>query len=71
MRGSVVTVALEAGEALEAAWWAVAWYEATAGYRLPVTGGSGLFRGPRTWMAEITGPGRVVLPGQRGGMRGW
>ena len=69
--GSAVTVELEAGEPLEAAWWAVAWYEATANYRLLVTGGGGIFREPRAWMARITGPGRVVLQGQRGGMRGW
>ena len=68
--GSGVTVELEAGEPLEAAWWAVAWYEATAGYRM-VTGGGGMFREPRAWLAEITGPGRVVLQGQRGGMRSW
>ena len=69
--GSAVTVELKAGEAVEAAWWAVAWYEATADYRLAVTGGGGIFRETRTWMAGITGPGRVVLQGQRGGMRGW
>lgn len=69
--GSGLTVELEAGEAVEAAWWAVAWYEATADYRLAVAEGGGLFREPRAWMAGITGPGRVVLQGQRGGMRGW
>ena len=69
--GSAVTVELEAGEALEAAWWAVAWYEATADYRMLATGGGGMFREPRAWLAGITGPGRVVLQGQRGGMRGW
>ena len=69
--GSAVTVELEAGEPLEAAWWAVAWYEATADYRLLVTGGGGMFREPRGWLAGITGPGRVVLQGQRGGMRSW
>ena len=69
--GSAVTVELEAGEPLEAAWWAVAWYEATADYRLLVTGGGRIFRERRAWLAGITGPGRVVLQGQRGGMRGW
>ena len=69
--GSAVMVELEAGEPLEAAWWAVAWYEATADYRLLVTGGGGMFRETRAWLARITGPGRVVLQGQRGGMRGW
>ena len=69
--GSAVTVALKAGEPLEAAWWAVAWYEATAEYRLLVTGGGGMYREPRVWMAGIRGPGRVVLQGRRGGMRGW
>ena len=29
------------------------------------------FGGPRARMAGIRGPGRVVLPGRRGGMRGW
>ncbi|MDE0475058.1 MAG: AIM24 family protein [Gammaproteobacteria bacterium] len=69
--GSGLTVELGAGEAVEAAWWAVAWYEATADYRLAVAEGGGMFREPRAWMAGITGPGRVVLQGQRGGMRGW
>ena len=69
--GSAVPVELEAGEAVEAAWWAVAWYEATADYRLLVTESSGLFRETRAWMAGITGPGRVVLQGQRGGMQNW
>ncbi|MCY3747065.1 MAG: AIM24 family protein [Acidobacteria bacterium] len=69
--GSGLMVELEAGEPLEAAWWAVAWYEATADYRMLVTGGGGMFREPRAWLAGITGPGRVVLQGQRGGMRSW
>ena len=69
--GSGLMVELDAGEAMEAAWWAVAWYEATADYRLAVAEGGGMFREPRAWMAGITGPGRVVLQGQRGGMRGW
>lgn len=69
--GSAVAVELEAGEAVEAAWWAVAWYEATADYRMLRTGDGGMFREPRAWMAGIRGPGRVVLQGQRGGMRGW
>ena len=69
--GTAVPVKLEAGEAMEAAWWAVAWYEATADYRILMAGGGGMFREPRTWMAGIRGPGRVVLQGQRGGMRGW
>ena len=69
--GSGLTVELEAGEAVEAAWWAVAWYEATADYRLAVADGGGLLREPRAWMAGISGPGRVVLQGQRGGVRGW
>ena len=69
--GSAAPVELDAGETLEAAWWAVAWYEATADYRLLVTGGGGMSRETRAWMAGITGPGRVVLQGQRGGMRGW
>ena len=68
---SGVTVELRAGEAVEAAWWAVAWYEATADYRLLMTGGGGMFQEKRAWMAGIRGPGRVVLQGQRGGMRGW
>ena len=69
--GSGLMVELEAREAVEAAWWAVAWYEATADYRLAVAEGGGVFGEPRAWMAGITGPGRVVLQGQRGGMRGW
>ena len=69
--GGAVTVELEAAEAMEAAWWAVAWYEATADYRMLMTGGGGRFQETRTWMAGIRGPGRVVLQGQRGGMRGW
>ena len=69
--GSAVTVELKAREAVEAAWWAVAWYEATADYRLLMTGGGGMFQETRAWMAGIRGPGRVVLQGQRGGMRGW
>ena len=69
--GSAVTVELRAGEAVEAAWWAVAWYEATADYRLLMTGGGGMVQEKRVWMAGIRGPGRVVLQGQRGGMRGW
>ena len=69
--GTAVPVKLEAGEAMEAAWWAVAWYEATADYRILMAGGGGTFGEPRTWMAGIRGPGRVVLQGQRGGMRGW
>lgn len=69
--GGAVTVDLEAGEAVEAGWWAVAWYETTADYRVLATGGGGIFREPRMWMAGISGPGRVVLQGQRGGMRGW
>ena len=69
--GSAVTVELKAGEAVETAWWAVAWYEATADYRLLMTGGGGMFQQERVWMAGIRGPGRVVLQGQRGGMRGW
>ncbi len=69
--GSAAPVELDAGEPLEAAWWAVAWYEATADYRLLVTGGGGMSRETRAWMAGITGPGLVVLQGQRGGMRGW
>ena len=69
--GSAEPVELDAGEALEAAWWAVAWYEVTADYRLLVTEGGGMFRETRAWMAGITGPGLVVLQGQRGGMRGW
>ena len=69
--GSGVTVELEAGEALEAAWWAVAWYEATADYRLGVTGGGGMAGEPRAWLGRDHGTGRVVLQGQRGGMRGW
>ena len=69
--GAAVTVDLKTGEAVEAAWWAVAWYEATADYRLLTTGGGGMSQDTRTWMAGIRGPGRVVLQGQRGGMRGW
>ena len=69
--GSGVTVELEAGEPLEAAWWAVAWYEATADYRLVTAEGGRLFRETQASMARIRGPGRVVLQGQRGGMRGW
>ena len=69
--GSPVPVELDAGEPLEAAWWAVAWYEATADYRLLVTGSGGMSRETRAWMAGITGPGLVVLQGQRGGMRSW
>ena len=69
--GSAAPVELDAGEVLEAAWWAVAWYESTADYRLLVTGGGGMSRETRAWMAGITGPGLVVLQGQRGGMRGW
>ena len=69
--GAAMPVELNAGEAVEAAWWAVAWYEATAEYRILVTGGGGMFQDTRTLMAGIRGPGRVVLQGQRGGMRGW
>ena len=70
-RGSGLMAELEAGEAVQAAWWAVAWSDATADYRLRVTGGGGMVGEPRAWLAGITGPGRVVLQGQRGGMRGW
>ena len=69
--GAAMPVQLKAGETAEVAWWAVAWYEATADYRMRVTEGGGTFGEPRAWMAGITGPGRVVLQGQRGGMRGW
>ena len=69
--GAAMPVELKAGEAVEAAWWAVAWYEATAEYRMLVTGGGGMFQDIRTSIAGIRGPGRVVLQGQRGGMRGW
>ena len=69
--GAAMPVDLKAGETVEAAWWAVAWYEATAEYRMQVTDGGGMFRGTRMSMAGIRGPGRVVLQGQRGGMRGW
>ena len=69
--GTPVPVTLEAGEVVEAAWWAVAWHEATADYRILTARGSAMVRDPRTLMARITGPGRVVLQGQRGGMRGW
>ena len=58
--GSGLMAELEAGESLEAAWWAVAWYEATADYRLRVTGGGGMAGEPRAWLAGIAGPGRVV-----------
>ncbi|MDE3262953.1 MAG: AIM24 family protein [Acidobacteriota bacterium] len=69
--GTPVPVTLEEGEAVEAAWWAVAWHEATAEYRILTAGRSAMVRDTRTLMARITGPGRVVLQGQRGGMRGW
>lgn len=69
--GAAMPVELRAEEAVQAAWWAVAWYEATADYRILVTGGDGMFQDTRTLMAGIRGPGRVVLQGQRGGMRGW
>lgn len=59
---------LKAGEALEAARWSVAWYEGTAGYGMLVTGGGERFGKPRTRMAGIMGPGRVVLQGQRVGI---
>ena len=68
--GSAMPVELGREEAVEAAWWAVAWYEATADYRMLVTAGGGRFQ-DATLMAGISGPGRVVLQGQRGGMRGW
>lgn len=64
-------VTLEAGEAMEAAWWAVAWYEATADYRILTADRGGMVRAAPKLMARITGPGRVVLQGQRGGMQGW
>ena len=41
----------------------MAWFEATADYRLLVTGGGGVFPEPRAWMAGIRGPGRVVPQG--------
>ena len=66
--GSGLMLELGAGESVEAAWWAVAWYEATADYRMLVTRGRRRFREPRVWVAEITGPGRVALQGQRAGM---
>lgn len=69
--GTPVPVTLEAGEAVQAAWWAVAWYEATADYRILAAGSGGMVRDTAKLMARITGPGRVVLQGQRGGMRGW
>ena len=69
--GAAMPVELKAEEAVEAAWWAVAWYEATAEYRMLVTGGGGMFQDTRTSIAGIRGPGRVVLQGQRGGTRGW
>ena len=67
--GAAMPVQLRREEAVEAAWWAVAWYEATADYRMLVTAGGGRSQAA-TLMAGISGPGRVVLQGQRGGMRG-
>ena len=54
--GEAVEVELAAGERLEAAWWAIAWYDATAEFEVVVRGGRS-----RTHFAAITGPGRVTL----------
>lgn len=69
--GTALPMRLEEGEAVEAAWWAVAWYEATADYRILTADSGGIVRDGPKLMARITGPGRVVLQGQRGGMQGW
>jgi len=57
--GSAMTVKLEAVEAVEAAWWAVAWYEATADYRLLVVAGNRKFpiRGNRKLHTFCVGGG--------------
>lgn len=67
---SAETVTLKSGEALEAAWLAVVWYEATADHRMLVVGDDGTLRGARAWMAGIMGPGRIIQ-GQREAMWGW
>ena len=54
--GGALRMHLRPEEAVEAAAWAVAWYEATGGYELRVRGG------PRgNHVARITGPARVVV----------
>jgi len=54
--GDAVRMHLRPDEAVEAAVWAVAWYEATGGYELRVRGGR-----RRNHVARITGPARVVV----------
>ena len=61
--GAAMPVELKMGQAVEAAWWAVAWYEATAEYRMLVTRGGGMSHDSRTPTAAIRGPGRIVLQG--------
>ncbi len=54
--GDALRIHLGPDEAVEAAVWAVAWYEATGSYELRVPGG------PRgNHVARITGPARVVV----------
>ena len=63
--GTAVGVDLAPGETLEAAWWAVAWYEATAEYEV-LTFRSGVRGETRACLAGITGPGRVCASGAAG-----
>ena len=54
--GDALRMHLRPEEAVEAATWAVAWYEATGAYELRLRGG------PRgNHVARITGPARVVM----------
>ena len=62
--GDAVRMHLRPDEAVEAAAWAVAWYEATGGYELRVPGG------PRgNHVVRITGPARVVVQTARSPVR--
>jgi len=54
--GDALRVHLRPDEAVEAAAWAVAWYDATGGYELRLRGST---RGNH--VARITGPARVVV----------
>ncbi|MYA09838.1 MAG: AIM24 family protein [Acidobacteria bacterium] len=42
--GTPIPVTLEEGETVEAAWWAVAWHEATADYRILTADSGGMVR---------------------------
>lgn len=62
--GEMVGLELAAGERVEAAWWAVAWYDATADFQLLRMG-----RRSGVHFAGITGPGRVTLQTHRSAIR--